>query len=428
MDRLMALDPSIILQAGKGVTPLKTPDEIAEEQAVRQMRMLQLQQAQQGIADDQAYREVLRSGATGDDLVTGLRTRGLGKQAMEAQKFQDERQKAQFERGKVAAEAMKQGAMMLMANPTEANAISTLETLRTQYGLPAQVVDAAKARIYSARNDPNALRQLAMGWGADAEKVLGKFETVDLGGTKQTQRTNPLTGEVTVGASMLKTASPEALLSAETSRANNAATIANSAANARMVDERAREFNATKVEENNLKREEKQRAADLAKGGQIASFDTMLGTLDRLAKHPGLKRSVGVMSKLPTMPGSDSANFQAELETFKSQAFVPMVAQLKGMGALSDAEGRKLTAAVGALDPNMGEKAFRESIDRIMRDMEAARARVSGASSSATPPAKNGPKPKTKSMNIGGKDMMAELAPDGNYYVQQNGKWFRVKE
>jgi len=425
----MALDPSIILQAGKGVTPLKTPDEIAEEQAVRQMRMLQLQQAQQGIADDQAYREVLRSGATGDDLVTGLRTRGLGKQAMEAQKFQAEQQKAKAEQGKLVAEGMKQGAAMIMANPTEANAIGTIETAAKQYGLPQQMVDDAKAKVYAARNDPNALRQLAMGWGADAEKVLGKFETVDLGGTKQTQRTNPLTGEVTVGASMQKTASPEALLSAETSRANNAATIANSAANARMVDERAREFNATKVEENNLKREEKQRAADLAKGGQIASFDTMLGTLDRLAKHPGLKRSVGVMSKLPTMPGSDSANFQAELETFKSQAFVPMVAQLKGMGALSDAEGRKLTAAVGALDPNMGEKAFRESIDRIMRDMEAARARVSGGMpASATPPAKDGPRPKTKSMNIGGKDMMAELAPDGNYYVQQNGKWFRVKE
>jgi hypothetical protein len=104
----------------------------------------------------------------------------------------------------------------------------------------------------------------------------------------------------------------------------------------------------------------------------------MLGTLDRLSKHPGLERSVGKMGALPTMPGSGSANFQAELNTFQSQAFIPMVAQLKGMGALSDAEGKKLTAAVGALDPKMGEQAFRESLARIIGDMTAARARLAG--------------------------------------------------
>ena len=55
-----------------------------------------------------------------------------------------------------------------------------------------------------------------------------------------------------------------------------------------------------------------------------------------------------------------------------------MPAQLKGMGALSDAEGKKLTAAVGALDPKMGETAFRASVDRIITEMDAARTRVSG--------------------------------------------------
>ena len=87
------------------------------------------------------------------------------------------------------------------------------------------------------------------------------------------------------------------------------------------------------------------------------------------------------------MPGSDSANFQAELNTFQSQAFLPMVAQLKGMGALSDAEGKKLTAAVGALDPKMGEKAFRDSIGRITKDMDAARERMTGKPKSNQPTA-----------------------------------------
>ncbi len=158
--------------------------------------------------------------------------------------------------------------------------------------------------------------------------------------------------------------------------------------NAAMGDKRARDLNTIKQEEVKLKREAKDETATLTKNSQIASFDTMLGTLDRLSKHPGLSRSVGLVGALPTMPGSDSANFQAELNAFQSQAFIPMVAQLKGMGALSDAEGKKLTAAVGALDPKMGEEAFRESVKRIMDDMQAARARVSGGEK--VPPAGGG--------------------------------------
>lgn len=169
----------------------------------------------------------------------------------------------------------------------------------------------------------------------------------------------------------------KALTLAETTK-HHRNTEANTVRGQNMADARSREFNATKVEENNIKRDEKKATADLTKNSQIASFDTMLGTLDRLAAHPGLKRSVGVTGAFPTMPGSESANFQAELNTFQSQAFLPMVAQLKGMGALSDAEGKKLTAAVGALDPKMGEDAFRESVARITNEMEAARERMAG--------------------------------------------------
>jgi hypothetical protein len=154
-----------------------------------------------------------------------------------------------------------------------------------------------------------------------------------------------------------------------------------------MSDDRARDFNGTRVEENRLKREQKNDVLDMTKASQVASFETMLGTLDRLSKHEGLSNSVGLVGKFPTLPGSKSANFQAELDTFQSQAFIPMVSQLKGMGALSDAEGKKLTAAVGALNPNMGEAAFRESIGRITTDMVAAKNRVSGKSGAPRPPA-----------------------------------------
>ena len=96
------------------------------------------------------------------------------------------------------------------------------------------------------------------------------------------------------------------------SKASNAVAWANNAATLRgqnMTDARARDLN-------DITRGEKKKVEDLTKGSQIASFDTMLGTLDRLGKHPGLSRSVGMIGAFPTMPGSESANFKAELDTF----------------------------------------------------------------------------------------------------------------
>lgn len=233
---------------------------------------------------------------------------------------------------------------------------------------PMQLRDVVKAAAMSQLNG----EQLLTAFGPKPEKFDNGGQII----TRDMNPNSPTYGQNTGGAPITKVVSPDSQLQAETTRRGQ-----------NMTDSRARDFNAVQVEANNIKRSEKKDVADLTKNSQVASFDTMLGTLDRLSKHPGLSRSVGLMGAMPTMPGSDSANFQAELNTFQSQAFLPMVAQLKGMGALSDAEGKKLTAAVGALDPKMGEQAFRDSVGRITSDMEAARARVSGSPRSSQPAA-----------------------------------------
>lgn len=119
-------------------------------------------------------------------------------------------------------------------------------------------------------------------------------------------------------------------------------------------------------------------AADLAKskGESIVSVDRMIRSIDELSTHPGLEGTVGFSVGQRYIPGTDAASFDARLETLKSQAFLPMVAQLKGMGQLSDAEGKKLTAAIGALEPRMSEKEFRASLAEIKGDLEAARKRM----------------------------------------------------
>lgn len=139
----------------------------------------------------------------------------------------------------------------------------------------------------------------------------------------------------------------------------------------------ARESNQLKLEELKQKQADVRQKADIARAdrqaaaqGAVDTLSTALDSLNEIEQSPGLSKAVGIRSAFPTVPGSDAANFEAILDTFKAQTFLPMVQSLKGMGALSDAEGKKLSDAVGALSPKMSEKAFRDSIGKIRNQLE----------------------------------------------------------
>lgn len=122
------------------------------------------------------------------------------------------------------------------------------------------------------------------------------------------------------------------------------------------------------------------KAEDRAKQKQEAIIGTqkMIRTLDELIAHPGRERATGFSSLFNKLPGTAGKDFSATLESLKAQAFLPMVQQLKGMGQLSNAEGQKLTDAIGALDPAMSEGAFLASLNQIKGDFNAALLRMQG--------------------------------------------------
>ncbi|EBW5295461.1 acyltransferase [Salmonella enterica subsp. enterica] len=139
----------------------------------------------------------------------------------------------------------------------------------------------------------------------------------------------------------------------------------------------ARETNQIKLDELKQKQADVRQKAEIARAdrqaaaqGAVDTFSTALDSLNEIEQSPGLSKAVGISSAFLTVPGSDAANFEARLDTFKAQTFLPMVQSLKGMGALSDAEGKKLSDAVGALSPKMSEKAFRDSIGKIRNQLE----------------------------------------------------------
>jgi hypothetical protein len=126
----------------------------------------------------------------------------------------------------------------------------------------------------------------------------------------------------------------------------------------------------------------------------LASVDSLLGTQPdpnnpdgpNTDEDPGLRESLGLIDGiLPTLPGGKAADFEARLDTLKAQTFLPQVQALKGAGALSDAEGKKLSDSIGALSTKMSEQAFRESLRGVKATLAAARERA--APSSAQQPA-----------------------------------------
>jgi len=144
---------------------------------------------------------------------------------------------------------------------------------------------------------------------------------------------------------------------------------------------------------------EKKLAVERQQQGVVASFDSALDTLNTIANHPGKKAAVGFGgAQLSMIPGTDAAGFAAQLETFKAQTFLPQVQALRGMGALSDTEGKKLEAAVGALSQSMKQSEFDAQVVKIRSYLQAARDRIGKpmpSSVSSTPLPASAPTPRS---------------------------------
>lgn len=148
----------------------------------------------------------------------------------------------------------------------------------------------------------------------------------------------------------------------------------------------------------------------------LDAFDRAIGTANGLLTHPGLSTAVGVKGLTGgllggwVVPGTDAADFATELDTMKSQVFLPMVQSMKGMGALSNAEGEKLTSAIGNLNPKQSEAQFKKSLNGIIRDLKTYKARGAGQPSSGGAPVQ------VRSIQ------QANALPPGTLYTAPDGK------
>ena len=146
----------------------------------------------------------------------------------------------------------------------------------------------------------------------------------------------------------------------------------------------ARETNGIKRQENQIKLQELIQKRDTAvreKAAEVessrASIDNMLNTADRIiatSVDPKTGKPTGVIkaaagpidAAFPTFQ-TDVADLEALVETLGSQAFMAQIPALKGMGALSNAEGEKLQASLQNFSLKQSPERFVENVKEAQR-------------------------------------------------------------
>jgi hypothetical protein len=95
----------------------------------------------------------------------------------------------------------------------------------------------------------------------------------------------------------------------------------------------------------------------------------LIKILDEAIAHPGREPATGKSWLASYIPGSDAAGFVQRVEQIKGKTFQEQVKSLVGMGALSNAEGLKITAAAGRLEKlNVSEEEYLTALKDLRND------------------------------------------------------------
>lgn len=138
----------------------------------------------------------------------------------------------------------------------------------------------------------------------------------------------------------------------------------------RAKEQRDQEKHAASMEETQRKLQELESEKQSKLDSSASSMDNMINTIDR-----AISMDVGdvysdvlgpVSSRTPTI-GQEEADFEEVIELLSNQSFMAQVPTLTGLGALSDAEGRKLSNSLQTLSLRQSPESMRKSLKEARR-------------------------------------------------------------
>lgn len=123
-----------------------------------------------------------------------------------------------------------------------------------------------------------------------------------------------------------------------------------------------------------------------ALSGSSSAMDRLAVAANEALNHPGLGGITGMRSLLPNIPGGEAADAQAKLNTLKSQVAFGVLQDIRNnsktggaLGAVSDAEGKRLEANLAALENAQSEAQMKESLKKIIEYSQGAKERLQSA-------------------------------------------------
>lgn len=405
----MAADPSIYNAL---MAPRKSAFDYAnelEDQAYqreqrgtqRQMNALQLQQAQQSQADDQAYREAARGfGADTDANANMLLQRGLAKQAMQyrkdalegtktkseiqlnASKSQEQQASAAEKQFKLEQDRRQKHLQELVGVNDVQSAHAWLDQAAASGELPPDKVAQVKAQLQA---NPNMLQQWKQG------AIAGGFTLQQQRENEWKQREFDLKQDQ-FGEQQRHNKSTEGIAAGTLGEARRHHGAMEGAAGAQLGQGKIPP-GYRQTADGNLQAipggpaDQKQigalNADTQALTGSISGFDRLAAAANELLQHPGLAGITGLRGALPNIPGGEAANAQALLGTLKSQIGFGVLQDMRNnsktggaLGNVSDAEGKRLEANLAALDKSQSLKQYKANLQKIIDYADGAKDRV----------------------------------------------------
>ena len=98
----------------------------------------------------------------------------------------------------------------------------------------------------------------------------------------------------------------------------------------------------------------------------IANAEQSIKDIDAVLSHPELESragSKGFGQLAGAIPGTATRGLEKRVEQIKGEAFLNAFNMLRGGGAITDAEGKKATAAINRMDLSLSLKDFKEAAD-----------------------------------------------------------------